>query len=214
MLAAFETDSGHRVRLSFATAPQLRERIAGGATFDVAIAPPAVLADAAVAPKIAADAARQVSIGRVGIGVAVRPGAARPAIDSAEAFKRSMAEAESLVFNRASTGLYIETLLTRLGIDTAGRVTRYPDGASVMEHVLHGQGREMALGAITEILLVRDQGLQFVGPLPPELQNFTVYRAAPAAMPAEREAAQALLRYLATAPAQARFVAAGIAGAD
>ena len=208
-LAAFERATGHHVTLAFATAPQIRERVAAGAVFDVVIAPPAVLDELEAAQKIAADRALRANIGRVGLGVAVRPGAPQPDITTPEAFRRALVEADSLVFNRASTGLYVEALLKRLGIDAQGKSTRYPDGASVMAHVLRGQGREIGLGAITEILLVRDQGLQFVGPLPPELQNYTAYAAAPASGDAV-EAARSLLRHLASAPAQAMFAAAGI----
>jgi len=212
-LTAFEKASGHTVQLSFATAPQIRERVAAGAAaFDVVIAPPAVLDELEAAARIANDRTQRVTIGRVGLGVAVRPGAPRPDIATPEAFKRALVEADSLVFNRASTGLYVETLLKRLGVDAQGKSTRYPDGASVMVHVLHGQGREIGLGAITEILLVRDQGLQFVGPLPPELQNHTTYVAAPVRADAA-PAAHALLRHLASAPVQAMFADAGIEAA-
>jgi molybdate transport system substrate-binding protein len=213
-LAAFEKASGHTVTLSFATAPQIRERTQpGAAPFDLVIAPPGVLDELESAAKLDADRTRRVSIGRVGLGVAVRPGAPLPDISTPEAFRRSVVEADSLVFNRASTGLYVETLLQRLGVDAQGRSTRYPDGAAVMAHVLRGQGRELGLGAITEILLLRDQGLQFVGPLPPTLQNFTLYVAAPARglAGAPAEAVRDLLTHLASAPSQALFANAGIA---
>jgi len=206
VIAAFGKASGHTVALSFATAPQIRERVAAGERFDVLIAPPAVL-DA-----LAIDAAQRVPIGSVGLGVAVRPGAARPDISSAEAFTRALLDADSLVFNRASTGLYFEGLLKKLGIEaaTTPKTTRYPDGASVMQHVLNGRGRELGIGAITEIMLVRDKGLQFVGPLPPGLQSATSYFAA-ATRPQPAEAVRALLQQLAGADAQAAYSAAGIA---
>ena len=211
VLAAFEAASGHHVALGFASAPQIRERVGAGETFDVVIAPPAVLDDLEAKTRIATDRAQRVSIGRVGIGVAVPPGATRPDISNAEAFKRALLEADSVVYNRASTGLYVETLLMRLGLDLQAKTSRYPDGATVMAHVLRGKGREIGLGATTEILLVRDQGLQFVGPLPPELQNFTTYIAAPGRADGDPvEAVRSLLRYLASAPSQAAFVAAGI----
>ena len=213
-LAGFVAASGHTIQLGFATAPQIRERAKPGAgEFDVVIAPPGVLDELETAAKIDADRTQRVGVGRVGIGVAVRPGAAAPDISTVEAFRRAMVDAQSLVFNRASTGLYVETLLRRLNVDVQGRVTRYPDGASVMTHVLRGEGgREIGLGAVTEILLVRDKGLQFVGPLPAELQNYTSYVAAAApGRPADvAEAARALLRHLASAPVQAGFAAAGI----
>ena len=209
VLAAFESASGHHVALSFASAPKIRERVAAGAVFEVVIAPPAVLDELESAARIAADRAQRVGIGRVGVGVAVPPGAPRPDISSAEAFKRTLQQADSVVYNRASTGLYVETLLKRLGLDLQAKSSRYPDGATVMAHVLRSPAGAVGLGATTEILLLRDQGLQFVGPLPAELQNFTAYVAAPVSADAV-EAARALLRHLASAESQATFARAGI----
>jgi len=210
-LAAFEQASGHSVSLTFATAPQIRQRIEAGALVDVLIAPPAVLDELEKASKISAERAQRVTIGRVGLGVAVRPGAALPDISNADAVKRAVLDADSLVFNRASTGLYFEALLTKMGLAAQAlpKSTRYADGASVMEHVLRGQGREIGFGAITEIVLFRNKGLQLVGPLPPELQNFTAYAAtAMTARPAGET--QALLQHLASPAMKAAFAAAGI----
>jgi molybdate transport system substrate-binding protein len=210
VIAAFEKASGHTVALRFATAPQIRQRIEAGERFDVVIAPPAVLD--ALAARLAAEPAQRVPIGSVGLGVAVRPGAPVPDLSSAEAFRRALLEADSLVFNRASTGLYFEGLLKQLGIEAeaAAKTTRYADGASVMEHVLHGRGRELGIGAVTEIVLVRERGLQFVGPLPAALQNLTPYAASAtsASPPAE---VRDLLRQLASPDATAAYTAAGIA---
>ena len=86
------------------------------------------------------------------------------------------------MFNRASTGIYVEAMLQRLGIADAVRAKseRVPDGASVMRRLLAGTAqRELGFGAMTEISLFRDQGLQLVGPLPAPLQNFTTYVALP-----------------------------------
>lgn len=213
-IAAFERDSGHTVRLTFATAPQIRERAGSSVAFDVVIAPPAVLDDLAASGRVGADRTRRVGIGRIGVGVAIRPGAPRPDIATPEAFAQALRDADSLVYNRASTGLYIDTLLQRLQLDAAAKTTRYPDGASVMAHVLRGHGREIGLGAVTEILLVREQGLVYVGPLPAALQNSTAYQASAAAAPAEPAAAQALLARLASPASRAGYAAAGLDPAD
>src|SRR5438309_9171675 len=102
--AAFKKQSGHDVNITFNTAPEIRKRIGAGEAFDVVIAPPAALDE--FAGKVTAD---RVNLGRVGLGVAVRPGAAVTAISSGEALKRSVLAAESIVFNRASSGIYYET---------------------------------------------------------------------------------------------------------
>jgi molybdate transport system substrate-binding protein len=205
--AAFKKQSGHDVNITFNTAPQIRKRVGSGDAFDVVIAPPAALDE--FAGKVAAD---RVDVGRVGLGVAVRPGAPVPDISSAEALKRSALQAESIVFNRASTGIYFENLLKKMGIyeQLEARTTRYADGASVMEHVLKGKGREIGFGPVTEILLHREKGLKLVGPLPPEVQNYTSYSAVPMTAAANAELAGVFVRYLGSPEGKALFVAAGV----
>ena len=205
--AAFQKSSGHEVRLTFNTAPQIQKRLGEGEVHDVVVAPPAVIDQ--LASKLAQERA---AIGRVGMGVAVRPGAPVPDISSAEALKKSVLEADSLVFNRASTGLYFENLLKKMGVydQVEKKTTRYSDGAAVMEHVLKGKGREIGFAPITEILLHRDHGMRLVGPLPAEVQNYTSYTASVMAGAPAAGAAQEFVRYLATPAAKATFVAAGI----
>jgi len=208
-VAAFQKETRHEVSITFNTAPQIQKRIGSGETWDVVIAPPAVIEDFAKAGKVEAE---RVTVGRVGMGVAVRPGAPVPDISNVEALKHSVLDAESLVFNRASTGLYFENLLKKMGIydQVEGKTTRYPDGASVMEHVLKGKGKEVGFGPITEILLYRDKGLRLVGPLPTEVQNYTSYTAVPMTTASNPEAARALRRYLGSPAAKELFLAAGV----
>jgi molybdate transport system substrate-binding protein len=205
--AAFKKQSGHDVNIAFNTAPEIRKRIAGGDSFDVLIAPPAALDE--FAGKVTAD---RVALGRVGLGVAVRPGAAVPDISSSEALKRSVLEADSIVFNRASSGIYFENLLKKMEIydKVQAKTTRYADGAAVMEHVLKGKGREIGFGPVTEILQHREKGLKLVGPLPPEVQNYTSYAAAPMTAAANAELARVFVRYLGSPESKALFVGAGI----
>ena len=207
--AAFQKQSGHGVNIAFNTAPEIRKRIGGGDAFDVVIAPPAALDEFAAAGKVAAERA---SLGRVGMGVAVRPGAPVPDISSGEALKRSVLAADSIVFNRASSGIYFENLLKKMEIyeQVQARTTRYADGAAVMEHVLKGKGREIGFGPVTEILQHREKGLKLVGPLPAEVQNYTSYSAAPMTAGANAELARSLVRYLGSAEAKALLAAAGV----
>jgi molybdate transport system substrate-binding protein len=208
-VTAFQRDTGHVVRVTFNTAPELRKRMQGQPAFDVVIAPPAVIADFAGAGQLAAARA---NVGRVGMGVTVRNGAPVPDISSAQALKQSVLDAQSVVFNRASTGLYLEGLLRRMGIEAQvqAKATRYPDGASVLEHVIKGQGREIGFGAMTEILLYQGKGLQLVGPLPAEVQNYTAYTAAPLASSGQPVVAQQFVGFLAGPVGKPLFVAAGV----
>ena len=207
---AFRRESGHATKTRFATAPALRRLVGEGEAADVVIAPPAVLDEFDKAGKL--DGAPRVTLGRVGVGIAVASGAPVPDVSSVDKLKQSLRESGSLVFNQASTGLYVEKLLERLGLaeELKPRITRYPDGAAVMEHLLKGSGQEIGAGAITEILLYRDKGLRFVGPLPAEVQNHTTSAAAMLKTAAEGDAARGFVAFLATPAARALFAANGI----
>lgn len=203
-LAGFRAATGAAVRVDYATAPRLRERMLGGEAPDLLVAPAALLEE--LAPRLAGP---PVPIGEVGIGVAVRPGAPEPAIRDAATLREAVAAADAVVFNRASTGLYMERLFERLGLAAVvtPKARRYATGAEVMEHLLHGSGREIGFGAITEIRLV--PALRFLGPLPEGLQNSTAYGAA--ALPGG--AGGALLRWLGGPEARQAFAGAGISPA-
>lgn len=207
--AAFEKQTGHKVNITFNTTPQMRKRVASGDTFDVVIAPPAAVKEFAAAGKVEAGG---VNIGRVGSGVAVRPGAPVPAIAAGDDIKKAVLEAESVVFNRASTGLYFENLLKKMGVweQVEPKAVRYATGAEVMKHALKGKGKEIAFGPITEILLEKEHGLVFVGPLPPDVQNYTSYIAVPMSAGQQKEVAQELVKFLGGPVGKPLFAAAGI----
>ena len=214
VLAAFQKATGHVVQVEFAAAPAFAARFAAGPPFDAVIATEPVLGGLARAGSL--EAAR-TPVGRVGIGIAVRPGAEAPDIATAEALKQALLSADSVVFNRASTGLYIETMLGRLGVAAAvnAKAVRYADGAAVMKHLLASRApNEFGFGAVTEIVLFEDQGLRLVGPLPAALQNHTGYVGALAGRPdrdrARADAADALLRFLGSSDARSIFANAGI----
>jgi len=207
--AAFEKQTRHVVKITFNTVPAVRKRIEGGERPDVVIATPAVLDEFAKAGKIEKERA---ALGRIGMGVAVRNGAAAPDIANGDAFKRSMLAVDALVFSRGSSGIYFEGLLKKIGIadQIQGKVVRYDEGASVFEHVLKGKGNDVGVGQITEIRLFHDKGLRLVGPLPADVQNYTSYAAAPMATASNAEGARDFVRYLGTPAAKALFTAAGI----
>jgi len=207
---AFRRDSGHQVELSFATAPALRRKVTAGESADILIAPPAVIEDFVKDGKVVAEG--RAAIGRVGVGVAVRADAPVPDVSTPEALKRAVLGADSLVYNEASTGIYFARLLERLGIggEVTGKTTRYPDGASVLEHLRKGKGNEIGVGAITEIIVYTKKGLKLVGPLPAEIQNYTTYTAGLMVGAKSAEVGRAFIRFLTSPPAKAAFAAAGI----
>jgi len=210
VIEAFRNASPHHVKITFATAPIILKRIGAPDGLDVVIAPPAVLDEWVKAAK--ATAADRVTVGRIGVGVMVRDGAPQPKIATVDEFKQALLSAESIVYNQASTGIYIEKLCERLEIaeHLKTKTVRYPNAASVLEHICKGKGGEIGLGATTVILEGENKGLTFVGPLPPEIQNYTIYAATVVNAGSASEAAREFVRYLTAPVAQKVFAAAGI----
>ncbi len=207
--AAFEKDSGKTLGITYNTAPKMRKRLLAGDTYDLVIAPPTLIAELSEAGRVEAGGS---DIGRVGSGIAVRPGAPIPPIASAKDIRKALLEAESIVFNRASTGIYIENLFKDMGVweIVEPKTTRYATGAEVMQHVLKGDGREIGFGPITEIMLEHRNGLVFVGPLPPEIQNYTNYTAVRMTTSSCKDEARSLIGFLCGPVGKSLFEAAGI----
>jgi len=197
LLPQLEKDTGHKISLDNATAGTLAKRIEGGETFDVAVITPKVIDDLIEKGKIVPGS--RVDVAKVGIGVAVKEGAARPDIATVEAFKRTLLAAGSVAYidpkAGGSSGIYFDGLLDRLGI--AGEIrpkARLKQGGYVAELVANGEA-EVAVHQISEIVPVK--GVVLVGPLPAEIQNFTTYTAAIGAGANDPAGAKALIQHIA-----------------
>ena len=140
-------------------------------------------------------------------------GAVEPGIEAfAHQLKRDTGHDLKILFNTASTGLYLDKLFAGMGIleQIKPKSTRYANGASVLEHVIKGKGNEIGFGAITEIRLYESKGLKYAGPLPAEVQNYTSYDAAAMAGATAAEAAREVLKIIASPASKALFVKAGV----
>ena len=201
---------GKPVSVTFNTAPQVRERVEQkGEKYDVVVVPPAAMDAFAEAGRV--EAAR-VTLGKVGQGIAVRPSAPLPDISSLETMKRALLDAESVVFNRATGGQYIESMLRTIGVygEIESKTTRYASAAEVMDHLLKGKGRELGFAPMTEIMLYKEKGLRFVGPLPAEVQRHNTYVASPMRGAKNAQGAAELVRFLGTPAAKAALVSGGV----
>lgn len=203
-------ETGHALKIQFNTGPQIAKRLADREVYDILISPPPAIAQALKDGQIVAET--RTPVGRVGAGIIVRAGASAPDISSVDALKQALLAADSIVYNTASTGIYLDRLFGTLGILDAikPKSTRYPDGASVMEHVIRGNGNELGFGAITEIRMYEPKGLKLVGPLPADVQNYTSYEAAVMTGAPNAEAAKAVLKLLASPAGKAAFVQGGV----
>lgn len=200
MVAEFEKQTGHKVHMTFRTVGQNLKAVEGGEAFDVAVLTPQAIDDLAKAGKVMAGS--RADLAKTGIGVVVKEGTPKPDIGSVDAFKRTLLAAKSVAYidpaAGGSSGIYVGKLLERLGIakEVNAKAKLIPGGA-VAEHVVKGEA-EVGVHQISEILPV--QGAVLVGPLPAEIQNYTVYSAGVGAGAKEAGAAQALIKFL-TGPA-------------
>lgn len=205
----YQQDAGREVATHFGTAPEIEKRLSSGEAADVLIAPAAVVDRALKAGALAAGTA--APIGRVGVGVTVRRGVPVPNVSTVDALKAVLLSADSVVYNQASTGQYLETLFARMGVMDylKSRTTRYPNAAQVIEHVIAGTGNEIGFGPITEIKSFEPKGAVLVAPLPEDIQNYTTYVAAVTTRAATPDEGRAFIGYLTAAAARRVFLATG-----
>jgi molybdate transport system substrate-binding protein len=194
--AGFEAASGHRLVVDNDTAGGLVKRIEAGEAFDMAIITPAAIDGLIGKGKIVAGS--RAAVAKVGVGIAVKEGAPKPDLSSVEAFKRALLAARTVAYidpaSGGSSGIYVAGLLNKLGIaDDIKPKERLQAGGYVAEKVAKGEAK-IAIHQISEILPVK--GVTLAGPLPEEIQHYTVYAAGLSAAARDPGAAQAWIDYL------------------
>jgi len=206
LVTGFARATGHRVVTAWgssaAGAPtSIPARLAAGECLDLVIMAGEGL-DRLIAQGLITAAGR-ADLARSGIGVAIRTGAPRPDLSSTAALMRALKQAKSLAHSSSASGIYLKGLFQRLGLTEAlGNRIKQIEGEPVGAVVARGEA-EIGFQQISELLPV--PGIDFVGPLPPEIQHTTVFAAGIAAGAREPQAARALINYL-TGPAAAVII--------
>lgn len=203
LVPGYEKASGDQVVSAYGAslggAPDsIPSRLARQEPADVVILSVPALEALVAAGQVRADS--RVDLGRSLIGVAVRQGAPRPDISSVDALKNSLLQARSIAYSASASGTYLSTVLfPRLGVaeqikDKSRRIVSERVGAVVARG-----DAELGFQQVSELLPIA--GLDFVGTLPDEVQEVTVFAAGITTRAREPEAARALLRYLSSAAA-------------
>lgn len=210
--AAFERDTGTKVEVEFTQAPLLRKRIAAGEAVDVVVVTPAAMDEFAAQSKIVP--ATRALLGRSRVGVVVHKDATMPDVSDTDAFKRALRAASVVVHNSASSGIYVATLLEKLGLKAVlgSKIVVANSGSAIMDTVAaHGVGA-VGLAQISEIMVMVDKGcaVKLAAPLPDAIQNITTYHAAASALASAPESAAALARALTSDAAKKIFATSGI----
>jgi molybdate transport system substrate-binding protein len=177
---------------------------------DTVVVSPLAVADLTKQGKVAPGTS--ANLARVGVGVVVKQGAPHPDISTVEAFKHALLTAKSVAYidpaSGGSSGIFVDRLLDKLGI--AGEVrpkAKLIEGGAVADHIANGEA-ELGVHQISEIMPVK--GVELVGPLPGDLQNYTVYAAGVSATSKNPDAAAALIKLLSGADAAAVLKAKGM----
>ncbi len=214
LLPAFEKASGHHVKADYTNVGEISQRLRRGDEADLAIVSPQQWDSLREDGKII-DGWR-VAISKVGVGLSVRKGAARPNIDSVETFKLALLNARSIAVgdpNKGSpAGIYTMKLLDRLGIASEIKPKLQlisPGPGNIIADAVAKGGAEIGIDQLT--LILASPEVDLVGPLPADIQNFTIFTAAIPTTASQPTAAQALIAFLTSAQAIAAFKAKGFA---
>src|SRR5260370_24023828 len=179
LVPEFERATGHKVLTAFGpsmgtTTNAIPVRLERGEAADVLIMVGYALGDLVKQGKVVADS--RVDLVKSPIGIAVKSGAPRPDISSADAVKRALLATKSIAYSDSASGVYVSTeMFEKLGIadamkDKARKIPATPVG----EIVAHGDA-QISLQQISE--LKPAEGIDIVGPLPDDLQKITVFSA-------------------------------------
>ncbi|WP_439356882.1 substrate-binding domain-containing protein [Bradyrhizobium sp. DASA03007] len=193
--SACEVATGVRIDADFAPTQALLKRLRDGEAADLVILTreglDAVIGEGRVVADSAADLARSY------VGIAVRAGQAHPDITSEAALRATLLAARSVAYSRlGASGIYFAQLIQRLGIavEINAKATIVQQGFTA-ERLVNGEA-DLAVQQISELKQVG--GIEVVGPIPHDLQTPAVFSVGRMANATHAEAADRLLRYLAS----------------
>jgi molybdate transport system substrate-binding protein len=203
----FEQATGHKLTIHFDSTPNLIKLVTSETPFDLGVVPVDVFKDAAAKARFVPGPT--IDIARVGYGVAVRAGAAKPDISSPDALKQTLIKAQSIATLPASAaGAYVLSVFERLGIGEAmkAKIKVQATPAAIPQAVAKG---EAELGVfLTNVLIA--PGVELAGSFPAELQQELLFTAAVAQASKEADAARALIAFLRSPAATAVIKAKGM----
>jgi molybdate transport system substrate-binding protein len=203
----FEAATGHKLSIHFDSTPNLIKQATSGEPLDLAVVPVDVFKDAAAKARFAPGPTTDIA--RVGYGVIVRAGVAKPDISTPDALKKALLDAPSIAYVPSSAaGAYVISVFDRLGIAEAikakTRAVQLPD--QIAPAVAKGDA-ELGVFLINTLIA---SGVDLVGPFPGELQQELVFTAAVTVDSKQSKAAKAFIDYLISPAATAIIKAKGM----
>jgi molybdate transport system substrate-binding protein len=191
LVPLFEKASGHRVVTRWAGTADIMKQMKAGESVDLVIMSRKSLDELAGLGKVV----NPTDLAKSGVGVAVRAGAPRPDIGSGEALKRALLAAKSIGYSSGPSGDYVVGLFQRMGIaeEVKAKLRKTPPGVAVGGLISSGEA-EIGFQQVSELLPVK--GIDFIGPLPADVQQITVFSAGVHAAAKQPDAARELVKFL------------------
>jgi molybdate transport system substrate-binding protein len=191
LVPVFEKSTGHKVSIDWGGTVDIVKRVGGGEIADVVIIPAVRIDDFVKQGRLVS----RIDLARSGVGAAVRTGAPRPDISSTAALRSTLLAAKSIVLSSGPSSLYLPTLFQKMGIadELKPKIIQIGPGLPVGEAVARGEG-EIGFTQMSELMSVK--GINYLGPLPAEVQFITVFSGGLHAAAPAPEAARALIRFL------------------
>ena len=192
----FEKKTGNKLTISYDLAAVQKKRVLDGERADVIILTRVMMDDLAKQNKLTPD--NIVDVASTPVALAVRAGAPKPDISTAEAFKQTLLSAKSISYADPAkgglSGVVASRAIERLGIaeQMKPKTTLVP-GAQSPELVAKG---EVELGIAQASEIVPNVGAQLIGPLPGELGSVTQFSGGVGAESALANASKALIEFL------------------
>jgi molybdate transport system substrate-binding protein len=208
LLPEYERSMGRSIKVQYGASAGFKRSIEGGEPFDLAILTPPIIEDLIKEGKIAKGTA--LDLASSGVGIAVRAGLPKPDVTTPEAIKQTLLRSKSIGYvKEGASSPAIVNMLNSLGIsEDVQRKTAFQPGAEQsMASVAAGQV-DVAFGLVSEI--VPAPGVQLAGAFPPEFQKRIIMTAGISSSTKNRDAANAIIKSLASAAAAATIKATGL----
>jgi molybdate transport system substrate-binding protein len=199
LVPQFEKASGHTVSTTWSGTTAMMKQLAAGEQYDLVMISATELDELIKQGKIVPGT--RVDIAKSGIGIAVRKGAPRPDVSSPDALKKTLLAAKTVGYTSGPSGVYMGQLVERMGIapQVKEKFKSVPSGGTIGTIVASGDC-EIGFQQVSE--LVHIPGVDFIGPLPAEVQRVTVFSSGIQVGAAQPDAAKALVTFLTTSAAK------------
>jgi molybdate transport system substrate-binding protein len=199
LVPQFEKTSGHMVTAVFTGTLDVNKRLAAGEAYDMIIMAGPAIDDHIKGGKVVPGS--RVNIASSGVAVAVPKGAPKPDISTVDALKNALIAAKAIGYSTGPSGVYVITMFEKLGVADVvkPKLKQTPTGVFVGTIIAN---REVEIGFQQVSELMSFPGVDYVGPLPAEVQQITTFSSGIQVGAKQAEAAKALVNFI-TAPAAA-----------